>query len=107
MESSTQRIKRAAIALAFAAVMMCFGYAIFGAGYRTLRGWSSIGPAYAGIGILWLLAGPAMFGAGLWVLGSLGRHRIPLWIGGAAAVLAGVVLIAGVLTYVVPCSGPS
>jgi len=107
MESSTQRIKRAATALAVAAVMMFFGNAISGAGYRTLRGWSSIGPAYAGIGVLWLLAGPAMFGAGLWLLASLGRHRLPLWIGGTAAVLAGVVLIAGVLSYVVPCSGPS
>jgi hypothetical protein len=107
MESLAQKTKRVAIALAVAAVMMFFGYAMFASGYRILHEWSSISPAYAGVGVLWFLAGPGMFGAGLWVLGSLGRHRIPLWIGGTAAILAGVVLIVGVLTYVVPCSGPS
>jgi hypothetical protein len=47
-----------------------------------------------------------MFIAGLWVLASRGRHRMPLWMGGLSAVLAGAVLVVGVLTYVVPCSGP-
>jgi hypothetical protein len=95
-----------AVSVALAAIWLFFGYVISESAYRVLRQWSSIGAAYAGIGIIWLLAGPAMFGAGLWLLGSLGRHRIPLWLGGAAGILAGVSLIIGVLTYVVPCSGP-
>ncbi len=107
MESSSQKAKRITRALGVSAVMALFGYAISGAGYRVLREWYSIGPAYAGIGILWLFTGPAMLGAGLWVLASLGRHRIPFRIAGYAAVIAGVVLIIGVLAYIVPCSGPS
>ncbi len=107
MEPSSQRAKRIAIALGISAVMLLFGYAISVAGYRVLREWNSIGPAYAGIGILWLIAGPAMFGAGLWLLGSLGRYRIPFQIAGYAAAIAGIILIVGVLSYIVPCSGPS
>ncbi len=94
------------VSIAIAAVWLLFGYAISGAGYRVLGEWSSIGTAYAAVGSLWLLTGPAMFGAGLWLLGSLGRHRVPLWLGGTAGILAGISLIVGVLTYVVPCSGP-
>ncbi len=102
-----QKITRfMAVSIAIAAIWMLFGYAISESAYQTLSKWSSIGAAYAAVGILWLLAGPAMFGAGLWLLGSLGRHRIPLWLGGAAGILAGASLVVGVLTYVVPCSGP-
>lgn len=95
-----------AVSVALAAIWLFFGYAISKSGYRVFSEWSSIGATYAAIGVLWLLTGPAMFGAGLWLLGSLGRHRIPLWLGGAAGILAGVSLVVGVLTYVVPCSGP-
>jgi len=103
-----QKITRfMAVSIALAAVWLLFGYAISESAYQTLSKWSSIGAAYAAVGILWLLAGPTMFGAGLWLLGSLGRHRTPLWLGGAAGVLAGASLVVGVLTYVVPCSGPS
>ncbi len=94
------------VSIAIAAIWLLFGYAISGSGYRVLGEWSSIGTAYAAVGSLWLLTGPAMFGAGLWLLGSLGRHRFPLWLGGAAGILAGGSLVVGVLTYVVPCSGP-
>jgi hypothetical protein len=69
--------------------------------------WSSISAAYAAFGVLWIVAGPVMLACGLWALGTLGRSRIPLWIGGAATALSGGSLIAGVLSYVVPCSGPS
>jgi len=102
-----QKITRfMAVSIALAAVWLLFGYAISESAYQTLSKWSSISAAYAAVGILWLLAGPSMFGAGLWLLGSLGRHRIPLWLGGAAGILAGVSLVVGVITYVVPCSGP-
>jgi len=95
-----------AVSIAIAAIWLPFGYAISESGYRVLSRWSFIGTAYAAIGSLWLLTGPAMFAAGLWLLGSLGRHRIPLWLGGVAGILAGASLVVGVLTYVVPCSGP-
>jgi|SRR5215472_13015295 len=98
---------RTAGKILLALLMLLFGYLIAASGYRTVGDWSSIGAAYAAIGVLWIVAGPAMFAAGLWVLGSLGRHRIPLWIGGVAAVLLGSSLVGGILTYVIPCSGPS
>ncbi len=106
-ESSSQKAKRISMALGVSVVLGFFGYAISLFGYRVLRDWHSIGPAYAGIGILWLCTGPAMLVAGLWMLGTLGRHRIPFLITGYAAAAAGIVLIVGVLTFVVPCSGPS
>jgi len=95
-----------AVSIALAAIWLLFGYSISNSGYRVLTEWSSIGSAYSTVGVVWLLAGPAMFGAGMWLLGSLGRHRVPLWLGGAAGIVAGASLIVGVLTYVVPCSGP-
>jgi hypothetical protein len=107
MEMLMRKAMRIAAAAVVAAVMIFFGYVVSHAGYQILREWRSIGAAYAACGVLWILAGPAMLVAGLWVLASLGRHRIPLWLGGTAAVAAGAVLVAGVLTHVVPCSGPS
>jgi hypothetical protein len=88
-------------------LMLLFGYLIAVAGYQTLGKWSSIGATYAAVGVLWIITGPTMFVGGLWVLGNLGRNRIPLWIAGVAAVLSGSSLIGGVLSYVIPCSGPS
>jgi hypothetical protein len=106
METAIQKARRLAVASIVAAGMLFFGGVVSRIGYHILREWSSIGPAYAACGVLWVLAGPVMLVAGLWVLGSLGRHRIPLLVGGAATVLAGLVLVVGVLTYVIPCAGP-
>jgi hypothetical protein len=107
METQAQKALRIAVALLVAAGMICFGFVVSLAGYHFIREWRYVGAALAGCGVLWILAGPAMFVAGWWVLGSLGRHRIPLWVGGTAAVVAGSVLVAGVLAHVIPCSGPS
>jgi len=102
------RIGRTAVwDIALAVFMLLFGYLIAAAGYRCLRKWPSISAAFAACGVLWVVAGPAMLAGGLWVLGTLGRNPIPLWISGVAAVFSGGSLIAGVLTDVVPCSGPS
>jgi hypothetical protein len=87
--------------------MFLFGFVVSAAGYSTVRQWAAIGPGLLTCGLLWLLTGVTMLIAGLWVLVSLGRHRIPRLVGGAAAVLAGLVLVVGVLTYVIPCSGPT
>ena len=94
-------------ALVLAAVMLVFGCLVAVGGWKALENSASISPAFIGIAILWLVAGPAMLGGGMWLAASLGRSRAPLWIGGVAAVLSGGSLIAGVLTYVIPCSGPS
>lgn len=83
------------------------GFVGLSAGHTTLREWGAISPALRMCGLLWTLAGAVTMVTGLWALGSLGRNRMPLLVGGAAAALAGIVLVVGVLTYVVPCSGPS
>jgi hypothetical protein len=93
-------------AFLLAGLLLLFGYVIAVAGYDALRKWSSISAGFASYGLLWFAAGPAMLIAGLWALASLGRASIPLRVGGIAAMVAGASLIAGVLTYVVPCSGP-
>jgi len=95
------------VSLFLAALMVLFGFEFVLAGYATLRIWSSIGAAYAALGVLWIVAGPVMLACGVWALATLARQRIPLWIGGVATALCGGSLIAGVLSYVVPCSGPS
>ena len=102
-----EKVNRIVTAIVVGAGMVLFGFLISLAGYGIVRRWPSIGVAYAACGAAWLLAGPVMLLAGFWVLGSLGGRRIPLWAGGAAAMLCGAVLVAGVLTYVIPCSGPS
>ncbi len=96
------------VALLIALLIIAFGYLISSSGYRIIQlEWHSIGTAFAACAVTWLLAGIIMVGAGLWVLGSIGRHRFPLGLGGTAAFLGGASLVAGVLTRVVPCSGPS
>jgi len=106
METAIQKARRIAVAIVAAAVMLFLGLLVSAMGYQTLREWSFISPAYASCGLLWVVAGPVMLVAGLWLLGSLGRNRIPLLVGGAATALAGVVLVVGVVTYVIPCAGP-
>jgi hypothetical protein len=93
---------------AFAAVLvfLLFGFALSQNALRLFTQWSSISPWLAACGIAWGVGSAGMIVGGLWLAGSLGRHRIPLAVGGAGAALAGSVLVVGVLTYVVPCSSP-
>ncbi len=101
------KFERATAAILLAALMLMFGFPIAAAGYSALRNWSFLGAAFAACGALWIVTGPAMLLGGFWLLGTLGRNPIPLWIGGVAAALSGGSMVAGVLTYVIPCSGPS
>ena len=107
METGIRKAWRIVVAIAVAAGLLLFGFVVLSAGHSTVREWAAIGSALLTCGLLWVLAGAVMLVTGLWVLGSLGRHRIPLLVGGAATALAGMVLVVGVLTYVIPCSGPT
>jgi hypothetical protein len=88
-------------------VIALLGFSLLRSGQQVVLEWPSISVAYAACGISWIIGAAAMIMGGLWVLGSLGRHRIALWAGALGSVLAGASLVIGVLTYVVPCSGPS
>lgn len=69
--------------------------------------WTALTGALKSIVAIWLVAGPVMLGCGLWLLISLGRHDLPLFIGGGAAFASGALMVAGVLTHVIPCAGPT
>jgi hypothetical protein len=90
-----------------ALVLILFGVLVSRGGRSVILEWHAIGSALAACGAIWILAGPAMFVAGCWVLGVGGRRQIPLWVGGVASVVAGATLIAGVLAQVIPCTGSS
>jgi len=90
-----------------AACMLLFGYVISEGGYCILSRWHHISPPYAAIGVIWVVAGPIMLASGVGIFLSLGRHKLPLWAGSISVICAGTSLIAGVLSYVVPCAGPS
>jgi hypothetical protein len=107
METQKQKAWRIAVMALAAVATIFFGFLISRGGYSTLREWRSIGAGLLTCGALWVLAGPIMFVAGWWVLLTFGRRPTPLWLAGAASVVAGGALVVGVLTHVVPCSGPS
>jgi len=90
-----------------AACMLLFGYVISEGGYRILSQWHQISPLYAAIGVIWVVAGPIMLASGVGIFLSLGRRKLTLWAGSVSAICAGVSLVAGVLSYIVPCAGPT
>ena len=107
METQKQKAGRMAVMGLAAVATIFFGFLVSRGGYSTLREWRSIGAGLFTCGALWVLAGPIMFVAGLWVLLTLGRRATPLWLAGAGSIVAGGAVTVGVLTHVVPCSGPS
>jgi hypothetical protein len=88
-------------------VVAVLGLVFVNSGHQVTLKWSAIGAAFAACGVAWLVTGAAMVIGGLGTVISLGRQRLALWTGAVGSILSGVILIAGVLTYVVPCSGPS
>src|SRR5207237_329468 len=75
-------------------------------GYVVLREWRSERAALIACGLVWILAGPTIFGCALWLFGSLRRNLLALRIGGTAIVLSGAVLATVAATGVLPCSAP-
>ena len=83
------------------------GYMVFNNGLAAARLWSAIGAAFAACGVIWIVTGIAMMLCGSWSAASRWWRRIPMWIGGAAGAIAGATTLIGVVTYVIPCSGPT
>jgi hypothetical protein len=100
-----ERSNRRSVTL-LGAIVALLGLAVCGSAWNAISQWQFISTAYAAIGVIWLIAGIAMLAGGIWSAISAGKSRAPLWIAGAASALAGSLLVIGVVTYVVPCSGP-
>jgi len=104
MESPSRKPSVGAMALGL--LMLGFGLLMFGFGYFDLSEWQSEQAPLIACGVVWTLLGPVVCGAALWLLGSLGRNRFALWIGGTAIVTTGTILAAAAITGVLQCSAP-
>jgi hypothetical protein len=93
--------------LFLAMLMLLFG-AIYGrSGYALLGEWSAISRALAACAVLLVVCSAVMVACGILLLVKKSSSAQPLWIGGAATTLCGIVILAGVLSNVIPCAGPS
>jgi hypothetical protein len=101
------RGKRRAGAMVVALPMLFFGCLMFGSGCVGLLEWRSEGPALIASNVALILAGFAVFGSALWVLGSLGRSPLALRIGGTGIMASGLVLATAAATGVLQCNGPA
>ena len=90
-----------------ALLMLLFGTLMFLFGYFDLSEWRSERVPLIACGVVWVIAGPAVFASALWLFGTLGRSLPALRIGGMAILASGVVLLAGAASGVLPCSGPA
>jgi len=88
---------------------LILGFATTSAGLLVLREWSAVGLALATLGLLWTVSGFAMVVSAVWLIlpVPLGRQRFPLSVGGGGSILSGVLIMAGFLTHVIPCSWPA
>lgn len=105
MEATTR--KPSVVAMVLALLMLLFGFLMFLFGYFALSEWRSERAALIASGMVWILAGPVVFGSALWLSVSLGRGPLALRIGGTALVASGTVLATAAAVGVLPCSGPS
>jgi len=87
--------------------MLLFGYLMFLFGYFDLREWQAERATLIACGLVWILTGPGVFGSALWLLGSLGRNPLALWMGGTAVVASGTVLATAAAVGVLQCTGPT
>ena len=57
-------------------------------------------------GLIFLVGGTVMVSSALWLFVTVGRSRLPLWIGGIASIVNAGIFASVTLTEVLPCSGP-
>ena len=97
-----------AIIRGIGALLMLLGALLLAPGtYSNFKHWQSLSGSFRAVNILFV-AGMAglVLGAAFLIAGE-GWRRRALLTGGAAAALIGVTVMWGVLSGVIPCSGPS
>jgi len=107
METVNATRKPGIAAMVLALPMLFFGTLMFLFGCYDIVEWQAEQVSLIVCGILLLLAGLATVGSALWMLGSLGRSKKGLQIGGSAMIASGVVLATAAATHIMPCSGPA
>lgn len=105
METKSRKPSVGAIILSL--LMLFFGIQMSGFGYGYLREWRSEGLLLIVCAAVWMLGGPAVCGAALWSLGTLGREPPVLRVGGMAIAVSGVALAVAAGVGTLQCSGPT
>ena len=88
---------------------LVLGFATTSAGVLVLREWSAVSSVLATLGVLWTLSGFAMVVSAVWLtlLLPVGRQLLPFFVGGSGSILSGVLIMAGFLAHVIPCTSPA
>jgi hypothetical protein len=94
-------------AMLLALLMLLFGLVMSVFGYYPPSDWRWEQAALIACSAVWILTGPAVFGSGVWLLGSLGRNPLALRTGGMAIIVSGTVLAVAAATHVLQCSSPT
>ena len=94
-------------AILLALLMLLFVARMVFLGCYLVSEWQSESALLRACGVVWVLTAPATILAAIWLLGSRGRSRAALTVGGWAITTSGAVFVTSVATHVLPCSGPS
>jgi hypothetical protein len=107
METVNATRKPGIAAMSLGLPMLFFGTLMFLFGCYDVMEWQAEQVSLVVCGILLVLAGLATLGSAIWMLGSLGRSKKALQIGGGAMISSGAVLATAAATHIMPCSGPA
>jgi len=94
-------------AIILALLMLLFVARMLFLGYYVVSEWQSESAWLTACGFVWMIAAPATVLSALWLLGSRGRSRGALMLGGWAIMASGTVFVSSVVTHTLPCGGPS
>ena len=107
MDADSRGATRSYFAALLGSIVGLVGFFFVSAGQDVTGKWAVISTSYRTCGLGWILAGLAMIASGAWTLVVLGRNRIALCLSAAASVLAGGIMVVGVISSTIPCGGPS
>jgi hypothetical protein len=100
------RMRERSVGRACLGLPLLYGLVPVNVGCMVLREWTALSAPLVVFGVLFLVGGTVMISSALWLFVTVGRSRLPLWIGGIASLLNAGIFTAVTLTDVLPCSGP-
>jgi RsiW-degrading membrane proteinase PrsW (M82 family) len=72
----------------------------------SLPRWDAFSMSIIAFVVMFAVGGIVMLSSLLWLLGTMGRARTPLWAGGIASLANAALFAFFTLTDILPCSGP-